>query len=203
MRTAIGQITRRSGHRPGRRPGIRPARIPSPLVADHGWQGRRRVRLALCRRLPAGVAFLAHDGQQGTDAAVEHRQQPLSDRHGNLLQDGPRQYPQAAALAEPLVHLRAGGDLPPGPVGGADLRGADQLQQPYVSRWQEDPSPRRTAGLGRNLPPQFLDPRFTDHADFYRLAALPGRPATIVGSSSRSSPTWVRGCWKPGRASVR
>ena len=35
---------------------------------------------------------------------------------------------------------------------GADLRSADQLQQPHVSGRQEDPPPRRAPGPGRDLP---------------------------------------------------
>ena len=125
-------------------------------------------------------------------------------RHGNVLQDDPRRHSPAAALAEPFVHLRTGGDLPPGPMGGADLRGADQLQQPHVSRRQEDPPPRRTLGPGRDLPravPRSRGLPTTPIIIAWRR--WPGRRAITAGWPGRSGPTWARGCWKRGRAWAR
>ena len=126
-------------------------------------------------RLAAGLVLLAHDGQQGADAAFQYGQQPLPDRHGNLLQDDPRRHPQAAAPAEPLVHLRAGGDLPPGPMGRADY----EVPISYSGRTYLDGKKIRPRdgllALGEIFRYRFLDTRFTDNADYYRLAA--GWPA--------------------------
>ena len=193
----------RRGRGAGRRPGIRPARIPSPAAADPGRQGRRRLRLALCRQLAARVAFLAHDGQQGTDAVVEHRQQPLSDRHGNLLQDGPLRHPQAAAIAEPVLHLRAGADLPPGPMGARIY----EVPISYNSRTYLDGKKIRPRdgllALGEIFRCAVPRPAIYRPRRLLSPGRLgPGAPLPSLARPSRSSPSWVRGCWRPGRASA-
>ncbi len=107
-------------------------------------------------------------------------------------------------LRSDRLHLRAGSDLPPGPVGRPGVRGARQLRRPQLRGGEEDPGPRRTAGHRRDHPLQVLRSAIHRSRRVIRARSRwPARAATTAGPLEPGPhPILAGGFWRRGRASA-